>query len=77
MIDNDPNEYEVDPYRHSRFVNKVNAVTPLITLAAAFACIAFGALKPSLWEKDGFTFALGSLIGNSAAGAYTQKDDNG
>ena len=55
------------------FATKINAVTPLITLAASLLCIALAARDPVLWDKEGFQFALGTLLGHSATGAYTQR----
>lgn len=72
MIDNENNE---KPKRRGRFVNRVNAVTPLVTLFISFLMILIATRNVNLWEQQGFNNALGILLGSGATGTLTQRDE--
>lgn len=65
---------ENSPVAKDKFTSRVNAITPLLHLGAACACIGLTMFQPSLWESQGFILTIGSLLGSSATGALTQKD---
>lgn len=63
------------PPTKSQFAKKVYVITPLVSLAIVAGLICLTVFNEGLWDKQGFQVTIGALLGQSATGLHTQKDE--